>query len=115
MIGEMALAVGYAGTILSAATTKWGERLLGWAAPLGRMAFTNYLLQSVIFSAVFFGWGLGWCGMSAGPALLIGIIVYVVQVFVSAAWLRRYRFGPVEWLWRTMMYGYMQPLKRRHK
>jgi hypothetical protein len=59
--------------------------------------------------------GLGWYGMSAGPALLIGIIVYVVQVFVSAAWLRRYRFGPVEWLWRTMMYGYMQPLKRRHK
>jgi uncharacterized protein len=115
MIGEMALAIGYAGTILSAATTKWGERLLGWAAPLGRMAFTNYLLQSVIFSAVFFGWGLGWYGMSAGPALLIGIIVYVVQVFVSAAWLRRYRFGPVEWLWRTMMYGYMQPLKRRHQ
>ncbi len=112
-IGDLGLTIGYAGVLLWMTTKDWGLRWLGWAAPLGRMAFTNYLLQSVIFSALFFGWGLGWFGMRAGPALLVGIGVYVLQVFVSAAWLRRFRFGPVEWLWRTMMYGAVQPMRRR--
>lgn len=112
-IGDLALTIGYAGAILFITTKDRGLRWLGWAAPLGRMAFTNYLLQSVIFSALFFGWGLGWFGMRAGPALLVGIGVYVLQVMASAAWLRRFRFGPVEWLWRSMMYGVAQPMRRR--
>jgi uncharacterized protein len=76
------------------------------------MAFTNYVMQSIIFSFLFFGWGLGLFGMRSGPALLLGISIYVLQVIVSAAWLRRFRFGPIEWLWRTMMYGVIQPMKR---
>ena len=76
------------------------------------MAFTNYVMQSVIFSAVFYGWGLGLYGMSAAPALAVGTGVYAMQVVRSALWLRRYRFGPVEWLWRTMMYGRLQPMVR---
>ncbi len=111
-LGDLALTLGYASVILYVTTKNWGLKLLGWAAPLGRMAFTNYITQSVVLSFLFFGWGLGLFGMRSGPALLIGICIYVSQVFVSAAWLRRFRFGPIEWLWRTMMYGKAQPMKR---
>ena len=112
LIGELALTIGYAGTIMYVSTKHWGRKALGWAAPLGRMAFTNYVMQSVIFSFLFFGWGFGLYGMHSAPALLLGLCVYVFQVFFSAAWLRRFRFGPIEWLWRTMMYGSIQPMKR---
>jgi len=111
-LSDLALSVGYAAGILFVCTRRWGRILLGWAAPLGRMAFTNYVMQSVIFSAVFYGWGLGLYGMSAAPALAVGTGVYAMQVVRSALWLRRYRFGPVEWLWRTMMYGRLQPMVR---
>jgi uncharacterized protein len=112
-VSDLVLSVGYAAGILFVCTRRWGMVLLGWAAPLGRMAFTNYLMESVIFSAVFYGWGLGLYGMNAAPALAIGVAVYALQVVGSAMWLRRYRFGPVEWLWRTMMYGRVQPMMRR--
>jgi uncharacterized protein len=112
LIGELALTIGYAATIMYVTTMNWGRKALGWAAPLGRMAFTNYVMQSLIFSFLFFGWGLGLYGIRSAPALLLGICVYVFQVFFSAAWLRRFRFGPIEWLWRTIMYGVIQPMKR---
>jgi uncharacterized protein len=112
LVGELALTIGYAAVILYVTTKDWGRKALGWAAPLGRMAFTNYVMQSLIFSFLFFGWGLGLYGMRSAPALLLGISVYIGQVFFSAAWLRRFRFGPIEWLWRTMMYGVIQPMKR---
>jgi uncharacterized protein len=111
-VGELALTIGYAATIMYVTTKDLGRKALGWAAPLGRMAFTNYVMQSVIFSFLFFGWGLGLFGMRSAPALLLGISVYILQVFFSAGWLRRFRFGPIEWLWRTMMYGVIQPMKR---
>lgn len=107
------LAIGYGAAAFAALNTRTGSRLLGWAAPLGRMAFTNYLLQSVIFSWIFFGYGLGLFGrVGVVTALAIGISVYVAQVVLSAQWLRYYRFGPVEWLWRTLMYGTPQRLRR---
>jgi uncharacterized protein len=110
-VGELALTLGYAGTILYVTTTRWGMGALSWAAPLGRMAFTNYIVQSVVFSFLFFGWGLGWYGMRSTPALLIGICVYVLQAIASDLWLKKFRFGPVEWLWRSMMYGTAQPMR----
>ena len=75
------------------------------------MAFTNYLLQSVIFSWVFFGYGLGYFGqLGAAETLFFGIVVYGSQIALSSMWLRRYRFGPIEWVWRTLMYGVRQPM-----
>jgi uncharacterized protein len=75
------------------------------------MAFTNYLMQSLIFGWIFYGYGLGLFGrLGVASALAIGIAVYTGQVFFSAWWLRRYRYGPVEWLWRTLMYGAAQPM-----
>jgi uncharacterized protein len=110
-LGTILLALGYGAGIIGIANLESGKKLLGWAAPLGRMAFTNYLAQSVIFGWIFYGYGLGLFGrLGVANALAIGVAVYIGQVFFSAWWLRRYRYGPVEWLWRTLMYGEAQPM-----
>jgi uncharacterized protein len=112
-LGTILLALGYGAAIIGIANLASGKRLLGWAAPLGRMAFTNYLAQSVILGWIFYGYGLGLFGrLGVANALTIGIAVYAGQVVFSAWWLRRYRYGPVEWLWRTLMYGSAQPMSR---
>jgi uncharacterized protein len=110
-LGTICLALGYAGAILGVSGLSIGKAVLGWAAPLGRMAFTNYLAQSVIFGLIFYGYGLGLFGrISVSAASAIGLVVYVGQVLFSAWWLRRYRYGPIEWLWRSLMYGVSQPM-----
>jgi uncharacterized protein len=110
-LGTILLALGYGAGIIGIANLESGKKLLGWAAPLGRMTFTNYLAQSVIFGWIFYGYGLGLFGrLGVASALAIGVAVYIGQVFFSAWWLRRYRYGPVEWLWRRLMYGVAQPM-----
>ncbi len=79
----------------------------------GQMALTNYLMQSVVLSLLFYGYGLGLSGrLGSASAVLIGIALYVIQLGYSVWWLRRYHFGPVEWLWRTLTYGRRQPMRR---
>lgn len=110
-LGTILLALGYGAAILGIAHFERGMRLLGWAAPLGRMAFTNYVAQSAIFGWIFYGYGLGLFGrLGITQALAIGVAVYVGQVLFSTWWLRHYRYGPLEWLWRTLMYGARQPM-----
>ncbi|CCE00993.1 conserved membrane hypothetical protein [Bradyrhizobium sp. STM 3809] len=111
-LATVSLALAYGALILSAASTTWGVRLLGWAAPVGRMTFTNYLMQSVIFSIVFYGYGLGLFGrLSVSLALGIGMVVYAIQAIASWCWLKIFQFGPIEWLWRSLMYNKLQPLR----
>jgi uncharacterized protein len=96
-LGTIVLALGYGAIIIAMADLPSGKALLGWAAPLGRMTFTNYLAQSLIFGWIFYGYGLGLFGsIGAAKALVIGLAVYIAQVFFSVWWLSRYRYGPVE-------------------
>jgi uncharacterized protein len=82
-------------------------------AAMGRMALTNYLMQSVVLGFVFYGYGLGLFGrLGPAAALLVGLALYAAQVAFSWAWLRRYRFGPFEWLWRSLTYGARQPMRK---
>lgn len=93
---------------------RW-RRLLNVFSPVGRMALTNYLLQTLIGLWLFYGYmpGPGWAG-EVGPVGLVPILVVVfgAQIAFSAWWLRRYRFGPMEWLWRSLTYGRAQPMRR---
>ena len=112
-LGTVLLACGYAASIFWATGKARARKFLAWAAPIGRMAFTNYLMQSVIFGWLFYGYGLGLFGkLGVAAALAIGTGVYVLQVAFSAYWLQRYLYGPVEWLWRSAMYGTRQPARR---
>lgn len=112
-VGVAPLALGYAALAGLAWTHPARRRMLGWLAPAGRMALTNYLLQSLVMIGLFFGAGLGLAGR-LGPTILWGIALAVValQSAASAAWLARFRFGPAEWLWRVLTYGRWQPMRR---
>ena len=82
------------------------------AAP-GRMACTNYIGQSVFGILLFYGIGLGWgAGVDLLTTELIALGVYAVQAVFSRFWLERFRFGPVEWVWRMITYGQRLPMRR---
>ncbi|MEM9895919.1 MAG: DUF418 domain-containing protein [Bacteroidota bacterium] len=112
--GVPALGMCYAcGIALAFQKTKY-KRFLTALAPLGRMALTNYLMQSLICCLIFKSYGLGLFGL-VSPVFftLIGISILIIQIIYSNWWLSRYQYGPAEWLWRSMTYGSMQPIKIR--
>lgn len=108
------LAFGYLmGALLLLQRERW-KRILGRVAPMGRMALSNYLAQSLICTWIFNAYGLGlWGRIPAAGYVLGGIGFYAIQVAWSAWWLARFRFGPAEWLWRSMTYGVWQPFQIR--
>jgi uncharacterized protein len=112
-IAPVCLALAFAATVVYAVEfTPAAASLAGFSA-IGRMAFTNYIAQSVVFGLVFFGYGLGLFGsLRPAPVFVMGVTVYALQVQFSRLWLRHYRFGPIEWLWRTLMYGRRPAMKR---
>jgi uncharacterized protein len=88
------------------------NRLFNSLAGVGRTAFSNYLLQTVICTTIFYGHGLGLIGyVERGTQFLIVIAVWVFQIFITNIWLRYFRFGPAEWLWRSLTYWKLQPMK----
>lgn len=90
------------------------RRALLRVAPVGRMALTNYLMHSVVFTLVSYGYGLGYYGrVSPALGLVLTFAIFAVQIVLSAWWLGRFRFGPVEWLWRSLTYGKVQPMRRQ--
>ena len=90
------------------------QRVLAWLAPVGRMALTNYLLQSVICIAIFYGIGFGfWMQVGLVHALWISVAIFVLQIILSHFWLKRFAFGPVEWVWRQFTYGKRVALTRQ--
>ena len=112
-LAPVALALGYGAAVMALTQLSGTGRFLSLFGPIGRMAFTNYVLQSVIFGFIFFGYGLGQFGrMGAATGFVIGVAVYIAQMVLSKWWLRHYHFGPIEWLWRTLMYGAAQPMRK---
>jgi uncharacterized protein len=110
-LGAVILASSYGAAVIGLVSVPSGKRMLAWAAPVGRMAFSNYLAQSLILGWIFYGYGLGLFGrLSVTAALATGVAVYAAEVAISAWWLARYRYGPVEWLWRSLMHGARQPM-----
>ena len=109
-VGIPVLALGYAATVTLLVVS--GRRLSTVFAPLGRMALTNYLMHSIVCVVLSYGFGFGlWWRIGASTAMLIALAIIAVQIPLSASWLSRYRFGPVEWMWRRLTYG--QPLALR--
>ena len=109
------LAAGYCAGIVVALQQGWGKRLFGVFAPVGRMALTNYLAQGLIYAVILFGVGpgLGLAGRIGSAAVVaICIVFFAFQTSFSHWWLARYRFGPMEWLWRTLTYGERPAMRR---
>lgn len=113
LLGTPALSLGYVClAIVLCHDPAWRARLQRFGA-VGRTALTNYLLQSILGTLIFYSYGLRQFG-KAGPALLLipTVVIFALQVMLSVWWLERYRFGPVEWLWRRLTYGGPLPLAR---
>jgi len=111
--GSHILSAGYvSGLALLFLKADWRRILLPFAA-VGRMALTDYLMQSVLCTLFFYHYTTGLYGR-IGPALglLPTVILYAAQVAFSNWWLKRYRFGPMEWLWRGMTYGELPPISK---
>lgn len=70
----------------------------------GRMTLTLYIGQSLVFVPIFYGFGLGLAGMGQGEALMLGLAAFAIQLVLAGWWMRRYRYGPLEWLWRAATY-----------
>jgi uncharacterized protein len=105
--GRAALAAFYALTILRLVGAGGTPRWLRPLALAGRMPLTNYLMQTALAGSIFYGWGLGWWGR-VGPATesLLAIALFVfVQLPLSAWWLSRHPFGPLELAWRRFTYA----------
>lgn len=80
---------------------------------VGRMAFTNYLTQTILCTTLFYGYGFGLYGRLDRPALLIVVgLLWIAQLLWSPFWMRRFRYGPAEWLWRSLTYKARQPMRR---
>lgn len=90
-----------------------GERFLSKFAPYGRMALTNYVFQSIIFTFILFGWGLGFIGeLRQAYTFLIALVFIAIQMLLSKWWLQHFKYGPLEWLWRSLTFFKVFPFKK---
>lgn len=108
--GSVLVALAYIGMVMLICKSSRMEKVLPPLAAVGRTALSNYLLQSLICTSIFYGHGLGWFGATERKLqILIVLAVWIIQLAVSPLWLRHFRFGPAEWLWRSLTYGHLQP------
>jgi uncharacterized protein len=112
-IGWLPLCIGYVSTIFCLLGTGLGATLFSPLRHAGRMALTNYLGASVLGTLYFSGYGLGhYLQVSRAGQVLFVAVVFTAQVAFSALWLSRFRYGPMEWLWRAVTYWTLPPMRR---
>ena len=110
---SLLVSMGWIGTVMlvsrAAALLSLTKRL----AAVGRMAFTNYILHTVICTGIFYGHGLGLFGkVERMWQFVIVLTIWIIQLIVSPIWLRYFVFGPLEWLWRSLTYMQWEPFRR---
>jgi uncharacterized protein len=111
-IGSILVALGHISAVIlvyKAGAAVWVTRRL---AAVGRMALSNYLMHTLICTTLFYGYGFGLYG-KLDRAQLLGVVVaiWALQLWLSPNWLKSFRFGPAEWLWRSLTYGKAQPMR----
>jgi uncharacterized protein len=113
-VGATLLGLGYAALLVLLFDRGAWRRWLARLAPVGRMALTCYLLTQFLSSFISFGWGLGRFGdMMPFEGFLIVVLASPLLIIACTWWLERFRFGPVEWLWRSFTYGRPQRMRLR--
>jgi len=104
-ITNIFLGLGYILLILLLSQVPIFKNILNPLKYIGRMALTNYLMQSVIFTTFMYAYGFGYFGSIQPWQLVIyAILVFIIQLFISIIWLKNFRFGPMEWIWRKLTY-----------
>lgn len=112
IFGDVGLSIFYMTSIVLLYQNREWILKLKPLAYVGRMALSNYLFQSIVCTMIFYSYGLALYGQ-VGPAigLVLTIVIFTAQIFISRYWLERYRFGPMEWVWRSLTYGKLSEMK----
>jgi len=112
LVQDQWLCLGYVGgvVLLLAYRPEWTARLRLFGEA-GRMGLTNYLLQALVFDVIGSGYGFG-VRLRPYAIVVAAPVMFITLALLSRAWLARYRYGPAEWLWRSVTYGRVQPLRR---
>ncbi len=112
-LGRLPMAMGHTGAVMLVCRAGWLPGLRRRLGAVGRMALTNYLTQTVLMVLFFYGVGLGRYAMLERFELYYVVaVVWLLQLALSPLWLERFRFGPAEWLWRSLTYWKIQPMRR---
>lgn len=110
---DIAATVGWAALIMMLIQTAASERVRARLAATGRMAFTNYLATSIVMTTIFYGYGLGLFGSVGRAALYLFCFgMWAAMLLWSKPWLDRFQYGPLEWLWRSLSRGQVQPMRK---
>ena len=108
--------LGLFGLIMLLYKSGWFNWLFKLMQPVGQMAFTNYLMQSFMSNLFFLGIGFGMMGKLERHEIYYVVFgIWLIEIIWSHAWLRFYRFGPLEWCWRSLTYWKLQPIKKPAK
>ncbi|OQX81295.1 MAG: hypothetical protein B6D64_02115 [Bacteroidetes bacterium 4484_276] len=111
--GSVAVALGYIGVVMLIAKSARCIKFKSVLCSVGKMAFTNYILMSLLGMFIFYGNGLGYFGyVDRLTQILIVFGIWIILLVISPLWLKHFRFGPLEWLWRVLTYWHYQPMKR---
>lgn len=106
-------AIGFFGLIMLLYKSDWFQWLFKLMQPVGQMAFTNYLMQSIMCGIFFYGIGFGYFGkLERYQVYFVVAAVWIIEIIWSHIWLRYFLFGPFEWLWRSLTYSKKQPFKK---
>lgn len=110
--GSILVSLGYLSLVMLICKSDLRGPLSQSVSAVGHTALSNYLLQTVICTTLFYGHGFGLFG-SVERTLQVGIVlaVWIVQLIASSWWVKRFRYGPVEWVWRSLTYGQIQPIR----
>jgi uncharacterized protein len=103
-LGSLLASLGWIGLVVMIATINESNVAMKLLARTGQMGLTNYVTQSLVCSTVFYGYGLGYWGMGRTSQVVMVLIVFAIQILVSNLWLARFRYGPIETVWRAMTY-----------
>ncbi len=111
--GSVLVCFGWVGLVMLACRAGSLASITRPLAAVGQMAFSNYILQTVICTTLFYGHGFGLFGQVSRVGQFGTVVaIWAIQIPVSVLWLRRFRYGPLEWLWRTLSYGQRQAMRR---
>lgn len=113
-LGRIAMTCGHIALIMLFIKSGWLSMLQRSLAAVGQMAFTNYIVHTIICNFIFLGYGLSKYGKLQRYELYYIVIgIWVFQLIISPIWLKYFRFGPLEWLWRSLTYWKVQPFRKR--
>jgi uncharacterized protein len=112
-LGRFPTTIGHVGLIMLFIKSGIFPFLQRSLAAVGQMAFTNYIMQTIICNFIFLGFGFAMFGKFQRYELYYIVVgIWIFQLIVSPVWLKYFRFGPLEWAWRSLTYWQRQPMKR---